>query len=114
MIPDGFNLGDKCPTCGHTFYREEGSGYVIEGCSSFCDEVLGEDLETFRNAKPGEYCLFPCAYCGCVVEGEYDPGAVCSDCYRKERESERIRLLRGALEYLPENLAKEVQSELEK
>jgi len=114
MIPDGYQPGQVCPVCKRTFYREVGPDYTIEGCSQFCDEATDEDKVALFGLQPGEYGLWPCAACGCTMEGEYDPQGTCSDCYHKARIESRNQLLREALPHLPQELAEKVRAELEK
>jgi hypothetical protein len=80
-----------CPIC----HRKMGS----EGfCSEFCAEVPKKDLEVYLGAKKGDFCLYPCSECGCIIEDEYNPKEICSRCEPRVSARERKLLLIRALQ----------------
>lgn len=92
---------EKCPVCGHNI---EFHG----GCSDFCATATLEEKRIFLELQPGEYGVFPCADCGCIIEGDYGKGACCRDC----AENRQQRYLQQIIRYLtkgqiPEGLAQE-------
>jgi hypothetical protein len=94
------NPGDICDVCKRQYYREEYRDYTAEGCSEFCATVYGENLAALATLKPGDFGLWPCSECGCVIEDKYTPGGWCSGCSPKVM----IRKLEGALREALETL----------
>lgn len=72
----------KCTTCD----REVMQRYdAYKFCSDFCEQVPASMQANFLAAKAGKIAagylmLYPCADCGCVVDGEWHPDSVCSEC----------------------------------
>jgi len=78
--------------------------------------VSKKELKEFQEAKPGDYCVFPCSMCGVPVEGEWDPnelkGTICSDCAAGKRLGDRTKLLEEALPHLPAELQERIKAAL--
>jgi len=98
-------VGKPCPTCKreivkHDFHDME----PYTGCSEFCARATDKEIEGFKDAKPGDFCVFPCAECGEPIEGEWEPnvrhGCLCSQCYPKVQLRERTELLKQAREII--------------
>jgi len=101
MIPEGKNPGDLCDVCKRPYTREEGYDYTFEGCSEFCASESDVGIQAFLALQPGEYGIWPCPDCGCSVEGEYEPGGVCSNCARTRKHNRIRQLLEEAIPYMP-------------
>jgi hypothetical protein len=88
------NPGDICVVCKRVYWREQCGDDHIEGCSEFCASVPEEALDSLATLKPGDFGLWPCSECGCVMEDEYNPGGWCSGCSPKVRIRELEAVLR--------------------
>lgn len=105
---------EKCPVCGFPIDNNR-------FCSNFCCETSEEEQTRFLNLGPGEWGVYPCAECGCAIEGEYVAGEVCSTCGPKVMLRRRTELLQKVVKVygvrisgtLPEiRLLKEIRKEL--
>lgn len=91
----------NCQVCKHPFTQHIQPGYIGEPhCSEFCATVTEADRVKFLTLKPGEFGIFPCPECGCVIEDEYDPDDCCSSCAPERASRVRGGLLKKALPYL--------------
>jgi hypothetical protein len=123
-------VGTPCPICKLTICLEEYHGMGSETyCSEYCDSVGAKDIEAFKNAAPGDWCLYPCCHCGTTLEGEWDPASYCSDCSHDVKLENLKQLLREARDLLeksplrvkgdwserlvPDNEAKELVKKIE-
>lgn len=107
------NNNEKCPVCGLEFkYLDSDYKY----CSEYCDSALTDEEIDWRELKIGDYGLFPCSLCGCVIEGELDEERFCSPCYKKVRFENRTLLLKRCLALLSEetNTFEQLVSDIEK
>lgn len=97
---------EKCPTCGFTIREEHGERY----CSEFCASAPQKVLDAFRaGLTEGDFAQWPCANCGCIVEDEYRPGAICGECGPRVRARNLANLLRRALPFLEGDLREEAE-----
>lgn len=99
------NVGKTCPVCKREIVLHDFKDMdPYTGCSEFCARVPDKDIEAFKNAKPGDFCIFPCAECGEPVEDQWEPnqrnGCLCSKCYPKVLLRERTELLKQAREII--------------
>ena len=98
------DVGKPCPVCGRTITLWEGHDYSYLACSSFCSEAGKDDIETFKAAKSGDWCLYPCPGCGEMMEDQWFPEepskCVCSDCAVKARRKNLANLLKESLDAL--------------
>lgn len=100
---------ETCPTCKFPVRIETyGSNYSERVCSEFCAQATGQELDEFKAAKPGDYCVYPCPECGGPTEGDWYPNepkqTVCHTCSPKVRLRDRTKLLVEAMSYVPEDL----------
>lgn len=84
----------KCTTCDREVVQYD----TYKFCSDFCEQVSASMRADFLAAKAGKiaagyFMLYPCADCGCVMEDEWHPGSVCSECAEKRR----LAAMRAAL-----------------
>lgn len=107
------NPGDICVYCKRPHYRNDHGDYVDEGCSEFCATQDNDTKARLLDLKAGEFGIWPCSECGCAVEDEYEPGAICSKCVHPRAARVRGELLKEALPFLPPALKAKVLAELE-
>lgn len=92
-------IGETCPVCKReikeTTYDYGRFPYTF--CSEYCEETTEAEEKEFLAAKEGDFCVFPCAECGCPMEDELKQGAMCSICHPKVRARARKGLLERAL-----------------
>jgi hypothetical protein len=69
-----------CPICKFEIRVHEQPGYRAEFCSEFCGTTTQAEKEKFLALKEGELGLYPCSECGVIIEDEYHPGGICSQC----------------------------------
>jgi hypothetical protein len=99
------DVGKPCPTCKREIVKHDFHDMdPYTGCSEFCARATDKEIEGFKNAKPGDFCVFPCAECGEPIEGEWYPDKPkdcrCSECAPKVRLRERTALLKQARDFL--------------
>lgn len=98
-------VGKPCPTCKRPIVLHEFHGMdPFTGCSEFCEQATDKEKEGFKSAKPGDFCVFPCAECGTPIEGEWEPnvkyGCLCTRCYPRVQLRDRTELLKQARDML--------------
>lgn len=73
-------MSTKCETCGFEIVKDE---YYPDGrCSEFCEQTSDAQKAEFKNLKPGDFGLHPCAKCGCIIDDEKPEGdSFCSSCW---------------------------------
>jgi hypothetical protein len=100
---------EKCPICKFPFQYEDESSF--RRCSEFCARASEKELEEFKGATPGVFCLYPCPECGGTTEGEWDPAREipCFTCGPKVKLRKRAELLKEALPFLPSELRSRVE-----
>ena len=99
------DAGKPCPTCKRTINLNEFHDMdPYTDCSEFCARATDKEIEEFKKAGPGDYCVYPCAECGCPIEGEWYPDepkkTTCSECAPKVQLRVRTDLLKQAKEFL--------------
>jgi len=99
------NVGRTCPVCKREIVLHDFKDMdPYTWCSEFCARVPDKDIEVFKNAKPGDFCIYPCGECGEPIEDEWNPeqrhGTLCSQCYPKVQLRERTDLLKQAREII--------------
>lgn len=108
---------ETCSTCKFPVRIETyGSNYSERRCSEFCASATGRELDEFKAAKPGDYCVYPCPECGGPTEGEWHPDpprkSICYKCGPKVRLRERTKLLEEAMPHLPGELRVRIEEAL--
>lgn len=49
-------------------------------CSEFCEHTSDDEKIHYKTMKAGDYGLYPCALCKCIIDDVYEPGMVCGPC----------------------------------
>lgn len=94
-------IGQTCPVCNKVitlFEFHDMAPYAY--CSEYCAMVSKQHQQEFLAAKPGHFCIYPCANCGEPIEDEWEPGSICSSCEPKVRLKQGQELLQAACRFL--------------
>lgn len=101
------SAGECCDTCKFVLEPRLYADPGLLFCSEYCDVTSDAEREFFRGAQPGEFCVWPCPECGCVVEDEYILDSCCGPCAPKKKVRELKKLLTRALSHIPNTIGLE-------
>lgn len=88
----------------------------VSFCSEFCAQTSQEEKDRYLAMKDGDFGLYPCEACGCIIEDQYDEARpFCGDAHcRGERLRVKIAKLKSFIEtrclaYLPLETREEIE-----